>query len=371
MPALSHLEAPTGAAGSEVPVDAAFHVWDSQSTGVAMVPPPCDHTAFTDRGDIWGFGSTRIRTAFHWSELAVCVLDHASNVGVYWIADTDGLPYWARSSPMRTLFHWLLCTRGLQLVHAAVIGTQAGGVLVTGKGGVGKSSTALACLVDGMSYVGDDYLVVGLDPVPTAYALYSTAKLVPAQAARFAQLAPLAEGQQPRPDEKIVLNLFPSRAAQLARSMPIHFVVTPRFGDEAETGFEPVAELDLQRAATFTTMAQLPHAGVETFGFMKRLIDRVAVRRIVLGHDVLAVPHAVRRLLSGTVPVRDPRPSRDRQPGLIFSRVLPGTPAMLLDNRYFGAVSIQCLRVISSNFPASQVWTTCRSSVPVLRMACP
>ena len=322
MPALSHLEVPIEPAGNEAPIDAVFHVWDSQSTGIAMVPPPCDHTAFTDRGDIWGFCSTRIRTAFHWSELGVCLLDHASNVGVYWIEDTDGLPYWACSSPMRTLFHWLLSARGLQLVHAAVVGTEVGGVLVTGKGGVGKSSTALACLIDGMSYIGDDYLVVGLDPVPTAHSLYSTAKLTPAQAKRFPQLAPLAEGQQPRPDEKVVLNLFPSRAAQLARTMPIRFVVTPRFGTETETGFEPVAELDLQRAATFTTMAQLPHAGVETFGFMQTLIERVAVRRIVLGHDVLAVPHAIRGLLSGTAPVHTDARVRSGRPPLV-SAIIP------------------------------------------------
>ena len=43
------------------------------------------------------------------------------------------------------------------------------------------------------------------------------------------------------------------------------------------------------------------------------------------------------------------------QPCWSLSTVPAGTPAILLDSKYFGAVAIQCLRVISSNFPASQV----------------
>jgi GT2 family glycosyltransferase len=320
MPALAHIE--VSACPGDRPPDAEFHIFDSRSTGVAMVPPPCGRSAFTDRGDIWGFTSTRFRTAFHWSELSVCVLDHTSNIGAYWVEDAAALPYWTRSSPLRTLFHWLLATHGLQLVHAAVVGTEAGAILVTGKGGVGKSSTALASLVDGMAYVGDDYLVVGLDPVPTAYSLYSTAKLTPSQAARFPQLTGLVDGQGAEADEKVVLTLHPAREAQIARSLPIRFVVTPRFGSVAETTFEPVAELDLHRAATFTTMAQLPHAGVETFDFMQRLIERTEIRRIVLGHDLLAVPQAIRRLLADEMPLcDDARVRLGRQP--LVSVIIP------------------------------------------------
>jgi len=49
VPALEHLRSATGARP-----DVTFHIWDSESTGVAMPPPPCDRTHFTDRGDLWG-----------------------------------------------------------------------------------------------------------------------------------------------------------------------------------------------------------------------------------------------------------------------------------------------------------------------------
>ena len=39
--------------------DAVLGLWDTKSTGVRMVPPPCSQDSFTDRGDIWGFHSRR------------------------------------------------------------------------------------------------------------------------------------------------------------------------------------------------------------------------------------------------------------------------------------------------------------------------
>ena len=36
--------------------------------------------------------------------------------------------------------------RNLQYVHAGAVGNKNGGILLVGKGGSGKSSTALACL---------------------------------------------------------------------------------------------------------------------------------------------------------------------------------------------------------------------------------
>jgi hypothetical protein len=293
MSALAHLECHD----SGEP-DATLYAWDSASTGVDMVPPPCPRTSFTDRGDIWGFSSQVVRSAFHWSEFSVSLLDMAAGVGVYWVNTTEDLPYWAKSSPMRSLFHWLMEQRGLQLVHASAFGDENGGVLITGKGGVGKSTTALAALTAGMTYIGDDYLVVGLEPEPTAYTLYSTAKLEPHQAARFPALAALAEGQNPGPGEKVVLSLYPSHSAQIVRSVPLKWVLTPRFNDGEETVFEPISPVDLHRAAAFTTMSQLPHAGMATHDFIRRMIEKTPRRRIRLGRDIPGVPRAIKMLLA-------------------------------------------------------------------------
>ncbi len=54
MPALRHLE---HEAAKEP--DVTFHVFDTDSTGVKMLPPPWSRWAFTDRGEVPSFSSDR------------------------------------------------------------------------------------------------------------------------------------------------------------------------------------------------------------------------------------------------------------------------------------------------------------------------
>lgn len=292
MGALAHLQLDDPAG----PADAVFHLWDTESTGIAMLPPPLPGQNFTDRGDLSGFSSARYRSAFHWSEYSVCVFDTETQVGAYWVDRVSNLPYWARSSPMRTLFHWLMERHGRQLLHAAAIGTDTGGVLIVGKGGVGKSTTSLSSLVEGLRFAGDDYVVVGFDPEPTVWSLYCTAKVTPRQLAAFPELEPLADplGEG---DEKAVIRLFPDHADRFARALPLRWLLTPRFGEGTDTRFEPISHVVLHQAAAFTTLAQLPHAGAMTHAFIARLIDALPGARLVLGSEVGAVPGAIVRLI--------------------------------------------------------------------------
>ena len=65
--------------------DLTLCVWDSESTGVEMVPHPVGIEDFTDRGDIWGFYSSRFKTAFHWSDFSVNVMDLQRGSGFSWL----------------------------------------------------------------------------------------------------------------------------------------------------------------------------------------------------------------------------------------------------------------------------------------------
>ena len=153
--------------------DATFCVWDSASTHVPMLPPPCDREAFSDRGDLWGFNSRRIKTAFHYHDFSVNLFEHERRTGICWVTEAAVLPYWVLASPLRTLFHWWMERNGCQLVHAAAVGIGDRALLAVGKGGLGKSSTALACLEAGFQFMGDDYVIVRNDPKPTVYGLYA------------------------------------------------------------------------------------------------------------------------------------------------------------------------------------------------------
>ncbi|MES3035476.1 MAG: glycosyltransferase family A protein [Gemmatimonadota bacterium] len=293
VPALSHLLLPHDTAAQ-----ATLHVWDTASSGVAMVAPPCGRESFTHRGDIWGMSSARIRSAFHWHEFSVNLFDHQRATGVFWVQDAAALPYWSKASPLRTLFHWWLSANGAHLLHAAAIGTADGGLLLAGRGGTGKSTTALASLDAGLRYVGDDYLAVRLDPVPTAYSLYATAKVTPSQMGRFPGLAAHVTNPGCGEDEKAVVQLHPAFADRLTRRLPLRAVASPAFGEVAQSRFEPDDGASTRRSAAFTTLSQLPHAGRELHDFVDRLMLALPSLTLRLGHEVPQVPDAIRELLA-------------------------------------------------------------------------
>ncbi len=293
LPALAHNAAEPGRAP-----DVTLHVWDSESAGVPMIPPPCKHDCFTDRGDIWGMSSERIRSAFHWSEYSVNLLDVERGVGIFWVQSATALPYWTSAAPLRTLLHWCLGRAGAQLLHAAAMGDDRGAVLLTGKGGVGKSSAALSCLEAGLRYVADDYLAVRLDPVPTVFSLYGTAKLDSEQAERFPGLGALITNPIRAPGDKAVIRLFPQRSAQLARALPLRAIATPRFVDGADTHVAAAESIRLERAAAFTTLSQLPHAGRATHEFVHRLVAALPGLELGLGSDLGRIPAAIQSILA-------------------------------------------------------------------------
>jgi len=278
--------------------DATFCLWDSQSTGVTMLPPPCDREGFSDRGDLWGFNSRRIKTAFHYHDYSVNLFDHQRRTGIYWVQNSAVLPYWVLASPLRTLFHWWMERNGCQLVHAAAVGVGDDALLIVGKGGLGKSSTALTCLEAGLEFLGDDYVIVRSEPTPMVYSLYATAKLNPGDVERYPDLRPLLSKQEVPADEKAVLFLDPRFRAQLRLELPIEAIAIPRVTGRDETVLVPEAEAVVQQAASFTTMSQLPYAGDHTHQLFAGLCARLPGYRIELGKDPSRITGAIRSFLS-------------------------------------------------------------------------
>lgn len=292
-PALEHLRVQT----VDHPPDLTLCIWDTASTSIKMIPPPCTHESFTDRGEVWGFNSSRIKFAFFWTEYSVYLMDHSTKMGIYWVPKAEALPYWAQAAPLRTLFHWWMEKNGCQLLHGAAVGTDDGAVLLTGKGGVGKSTTALSCLRAGFRYLADDYVIVRLDPEPLAYSLYCTAKLNADHIVNFPQLVNLVRNPHKLDREKAVMSLYPQFESQIISAMPLKAVLVPELVNRGETRLTPAPSWKIQSATSFTTMSQLPHVGRHTLDFVRRLSSTVPGFALELAKDSSKVPMAISGLL--------------------------------------------------------------------------
>lgn len=272
-------------------------LWDSESTGQRMISRPWQESDFLARGVIQGYNTERIYTAFQHGSGAISVLDQERNLAVLWAPDHK-LPYWEYGSPLRTILHWWLLSQGLQLVHAAAVGNASGGVLIGGKGGSGKSTTALACLESDLFYAGDDYTLLGMDPGPVVHSLYNSAKLNSDHARRFPSLLPKIANPERLADEKALLFVDEHYSAKVATRLPVRAILLPRVTGLPETRFKRVSVAMALAALAPSTIFQLPRAGNEALKFLATFARHLPCFSLEAGTDLSTIPPAIERILA-------------------------------------------------------------------------
>ena len=261
-------------------------LWDRSSSGISPPPPPFDQRHFTDRGDIWGYDNKAFQFSFLYGELSVNMFSRRERLGYYWVDDPDHLPYWCAAAPLRTLFHWCMSEDRRQLLHGAAIGTDKGALLLTGRGGIGKSSTALSGLQGGMLFSGDDYVVVTLEPEPTVYPLYSSAKVNRDQLELYDELSDCLTNPEGESHEKAIYELLPRFENMIPSSMPVRAILVPQVHESINSYIdENINSHDVKNAASLTTVEQLPYASNETYQFIDRLCELTPSFKLNLGSD--------------------------------------------------------------------------------------
>lgn len=294
MPALAHLRC--GACPSP---DWRIAIWDSASTATSLPPTPWLENTLVARGEIQGLEpDAGVEIAWQPGSGQLSMLDRHSRRGMLWMADAGQCPYWEKAAPLRAVLHWILLATQQQLVHAAAVGDNEGAVLLTGKGGSGKSSTALTALLAGMSYLGDDYVLCSTrDQKPRVSSLYNSAKIDARAEQRLPQLAGLLHREEPGQEKAVILTgqHFPD---QIATSRDLRAIVVTRVSGNRQSALQP-----LKAAATFlalapTTIFQLPRAGSNSTGILRELVSALPCYLLDLGTDTHQIAAVLKRILA-------------------------------------------------------------------------
>jgi hypothetical protein len=283
-------------------------IWDDTSTNTQMPPPPWlgltvaspdgnFQGVYTRRGDVRGFSDHRIYTSYNWDANALSILDKKRNLALYWTYNAHRLPSYEASAPLRTIFHWWVNQFGFQFVHSGAVGTAQGGVLLAGKGGSGKSTTALTCLNSELLYVSDDYCLISADQVPCAFCIYSSAKLNANNVYRVPHVISAISNLDRIDSEKAVFFLYPYAPAKIAKGFPIRAILLPRIIEEQKTSLTPALSREALKALALSTMSQLARAGQNSLQIMHRLVNRVPCYHINLGTDLTQIPEVILGLL--------------------------------------------------------------------------
>jgi len=273
-----------------------IRLWDATSTGVAMPPAPIALEGFTLRGELNGFGDDQRHVAYDRQGRTLSLYDRRNGLAWFCAHDAAIVPTYERGAPLRWIFGWLMRDHDRQVVHGAAIGTAQGGALIVGRGGAGKSNTSVGCMLAGLHFIGDDFCAVTTMPRPTAYSLYSSAKL------RTGDWARLSLPRMNRGDpetEKNLYDLHPRYAGQLKRHVALRAVLLPNRGSAPEPSFEPISpRLPLIEMAS-QSIAMLPDAGAEAVAMLSSLVRRLPCYRFHLGARPALIPAAVSDLIQG------------------------------------------------------------------------
>lgn len=186
------------------------------------------------------------------------VIHLAKRKAFYIVKDASSLPWWIAASPLQIILNVITSQHGMQLTHTAAVSKGEQAVLLTGKGGSGKSTTALDCLCAGYEFLGEDYCLVSLVPPYEVYSVYCSAKWTPQTQAWFKDYASFIVNPKSASHEKGLLyydSLFPN---QLVRKKRIAAIFSLSIGQREESHFLPQSLSAAFFNLSFCTFSQLP-----------------------------------------------------------------------------------------------------------------
>jgi hypothetical protein len=293
LPALAHVTRPT-----DLQPDFEVLVWDEASTATPLPPPPWSwpppgsavRLSLPAGGEGYRIPVSRTPGSF-------AMLSLAARRAIVWIENAATLAWHHRAAPLLQAWQWWSMAGGARILHAGCVGTPAAAVILVGRGGSGKSSTAVLGALAGLDYVGDDYCLLETGPEPIAHSLYSTAKIHPGHLARFPDIPATSVLQPSEPGEKAVL--FMERAApdRMAVQLPIRSVVAPQVTGTDRPRLERLTSAEAMMAIAPSTLLQLYRHADTGCGDLAELVRRLPCWRLELGGRMADVPDLVRRHL--------------------------------------------------------------------------
>ncbi|MGE4012771.1 MAG: hypothetical protein AB7G15_11635 [Alphaproteobacteria bacterium] len=279
--------------------DATFFVGDAASTGIALPAPPWSPGSVTVPGFVPEYCVGGIRFAYDAIIGAITGADLERRIGFQWLRQAGPLPSYLYAKPLRALFHWFLQHRGLRMTHAAGVGMAGRGALLTGRAGIGKSTTSLACAAAGMSFLGDDFVALELGPPVVGYNVFASANLFPDNLARFPDLA---LGGIPDPIDfahehvkpKHTIFVAERRPGAVPERLPIDVILVPNQGG---VGIERIGAVAALRAVAPSSLILLPGDDRASLRFFAQLCQSVPCFSIGVGPDLHAIPQLVQQAL--------------------------------------------------------------------------
>ena len=282
--------------------DLTVRAWDSASSGVEMPAPDVQPMGF-HAGHLPELSDHRFHCALDPHSGGFSCFDRSTATAIWTCPDAVRAQPYECAAPLRSILQAALLEKGLQLAHGAVVGTDHGGALLLGRGGSGKSNTALACLVAGLHYIGDDYVLLDRDE-KTAHNVFQTGKLFPDDLHLFPSLQKAVRNSTLNHAGKHVFFVGESsfgepsstRGDQVS-ALEVRVALIARIGTGSRSRVRPARRAEALLALAPNTLIQLPGGGAADLRNLARFLAEVPTCVIELGSDRSEVAKAVARVI--------------------------------------------------------------------------
>lgn len=283
-PAFGHLS-PASTREPELTIEA----WDRASAGRAAPAPPWDVAQYAPRERIRGIDPRELRAAYDLGAGILSLYRPGSGVGVWHAAESASLPRWVVRTPFRNLIGWWAEEVGLTFAHASVVGRDGACILLPGRSGSGKSTTALAAAVHGLDFLADDLCLLDTTAC-TAHAPYQWAK---AEADAIARLPSLASTIVDTEEGQSLV-----RPPNLVRSATVVGIALPMISGQPSTTVAPATAAEAVFALGPSTLIEGNGAGAASLARLAQLARALPAVHLQLGTDLAEVASVVDGLVN-------------------------------------------------------------------------
>lgn len=225
----------------------------------------------------------------------VTVYDHQNGVITSICQGADALENDVIAKPLLRFLMGILQQNRIYLAHAALVGLNGQGVLVTGKGGMGKSTISSAALGGGLSFCGDDFVALQrVDGAIIGHSLYATLLLHPDQVALHPHFSGLCRASHSVEVPKTVVILGKAFERQTVTRLRIEAMAVPKITADPMSCLQPLSRVAALRALTPTSVFSSPWREVERARFLIDLAADLSCFEYVSGSDFSQISDPVR-----------------------------------------------------------------------------
>jgi hypothetical protein len=265
-------------------VDLQITVWDENFTGVTLPPPPWQWPDSSDTNSISNLQLKHFIAVLSENRTIFFIYNMQKNAVIVAIKDSKKLPNYFLSSPFVRIINSWIKTQDLLLLHAGCVGFNDRSVLIVGKGGSGKSTTALTSLLNGLYYLSDDYLLVNPDDPITAYSMFNSGKLHTHHLQNFNDLIELAVPQENDQFDKPLMFLSQKYTDKVISKSPLKAIVAPIVTSQQHTKLLAISPFNALKSLAPSTIIQLNNSGND-FAQMAMLTKKLPCFQLQLGAD--------------------------------------------------------------------------------------